>query len=127
MALWLNLSTANPKLECTYKWFEVGKVDSSQWADISIKEYYGVVAADIFLLLLPGKKGSYTEFGVALASVPNVFVAGELSDFQETPEGDYPSIFLFLPTVKRIAYDGTYDDLLTAVQKGIDSCHASLR
>lgn len=114
--LWQALKVWKPDLDFTYEWYHAGKVDLARYAEVSALEYNGVISADIFIMLCPGKKGSHTELGIALTTVPHVFVAGVKEELEPHATG-YPSIFYYLPTVTRIEHDGTFDDLVAQVKE----------
>jgi hypothetical protein len=118
--LWSVLEEHYPQLEFTYEWYQVGRVPLDAYPDIARKEYNGVLNADIFVGLLPGKKGTHTEFGVALATVPHVILLGVESDFVPIDEDNYPSIFYYLPNVKRYVHDGTLESLLKVGRSAVE-------
>lgn len=121
--LWQRLKVAFPDLEFTYQWYLQGGVPLERWEEVAQLEYNGVLAADIFIMLCPGKKGSHTELGIALATCPNVIVCGTAEELE--PQGVntreaasvYPSIFYYLPTVTRVTHDGTIEDLFSQVKE----------
>jgi putative aminopeptidase FrvX len=57
--------------EITYEWWKHGSVQEegpARIAEVSAMELDGVRRADLFIALLPGGRGTHTEFGYALAS-----------------------------------------------------------
>lgn len=59
----------------TYDWTEHGAVKVyDELSQISINEIQGVTGCDLFILLLPGKRGSHAELGAALASKKTVII-----------------------------------------------------
>jgi nucleoside 2-deoxyribosyltransferase len=111
---------AHHPVEFTYKWYEVGKVPKDAYLDVASKELHGVLNADVFIALLPGKKGTHTELGIAIATCPKVIVLGEEDDFEPVDEDNYPSIFYFLPMVERVVYDGTREGLFKTGLKAFE-------
>ena len=121
--LWQRLQVEFKDLQFTYQWYLKGSVPLEQWEEVSQLEYNGVLAADIFILLCPGKKGSHTELGIALATCPNVIVCGTEQEMEpqgvntKEPGSVYPSIFYYLPSVTRVIHDGTIEDLFNQVKE----------
>ncbi len=61
----------NRGLECTYKWAEHGSLhleSRETIAQAAEAELKGAMFADIFIAMLPGGRGTHTEFGAAIAS-----------------------------------------------------------
>jgi hypothetical protein len=117
--LWNILDARFPgQLTFTYEWYKVGKVEPDLWSRVALLEYNGVINADLFIGLLPGKKGTHTEFGIALATVPHVALLGTKQDFEPIDDDNYPSIFYYLMNVKRYEHDGSMQDLL---EKGVQA------
>jgi hypothetical protein len=55
--------------EITYAWWEHGSVQTEgelRIAEVAVSELDGVYKADLFIALLPGGRGTHTEFGAAL-------------------------------------------------------------
>lgn len=53
----------------TYCWWEHGSVQAdgpSRIAEVAVDELHGVSTSDLFVALLPGARGTHTEFGAAL-------------------------------------------------------------
>lgn len=67
----------------TFEWttYEIPKdlpenIKDALKRDLSDKAVDGVMTADVLVLLLPGRRGSYTELGIALGSDQTVIVVG---------------------------------------------------
>ena len=57
--------------ESTYAWWEHGSVQAegpARIAEVAANEVQGVRTSDLFVGLLPGARGTHTEFGIALLS-----------------------------------------------------------
>ncbi len=67
----------------TYDWTAHGLItEKSRLSLTSQKEIQGVMDADVLFLLLPGKRGSHTELGAAIASnTPVVILAMNKDDY----------------------------------------------
>ena len=117
-------------MRITYKWQDLGAVTMDRYREISVPELNGVIEARTFIGLLPGKKGTQTEIGAALAAkqiwealgngvgdpslTRRVFLyAAEETAFNEGVVGsdNYPSVFWHHPSVERIIGE----DMVTAV------------
>lgn len=56
---------------CSYEWWTHGSVQaagSERIAEVAVDELEGVRGADLFIALLPGGRGTHTEFGCALTT-----------------------------------------------------------
>lgn len=99
-------------MECTYKWFNIGEVDQSQYPEVAHAEYKGVERANTFIMLYPCKMGSATELGAALADrSKRIYIAGTADHLNKNvATGYYPSIFIYHPHVHmRIDYTDQAD------------------
>ena len=67
----------------TYDWTDHGQVtDIESLAAVGLKEFNGVVDADMLIMIMPARKGSHVEFGVALAlGKPIIIITGD-QDFE---------------------------------------------
>lgn len=95
------LCEQGPHWECTYRWFDEGRVTEDRWEEIAMKEMHGVLASEVFIGLLPGRLGTHTEFGLALANPQRriILAAQDAKPFHN--DADYwPSIFYMAPGVR---------------------------
>lgn len=89
----------------TYRWADIGAVEISQYPATATKELAAVLAADIFIGLLPGRLGMATELGAALAARPAkrvIMWASEDYFYQHAQDGFHPSVFLAHPRIVRL-------------------------
>jgi hypothetical protein len=82
----------------TYDWTDHGPVERAErMKQVSRCEIDGVAMADVFFLLLPGRRGSHVELGAALALRKPVVI---LSPFQDLLfQGELPFPFYWHPGV----------------------------
>ncbi|WP_077324717.1 nucleoside 2-deoxyribosyltransferase [Virgibacillus siamensis] len=93
---------ANGKEEQTFTFEDLGNIGQ--------KEKNGVMEADFIVVLLPGGKGTHTEFGIALGQGKRIFLYSpneEVNNFETT------STFYHLVEVEKCF--GTLDGLLEQV------------
>jgi len=83
----------------TYDWTQNNKsVRKEDLRKIGIKEKEAVMDCDLFILLLPGGKGSHTELGIALgASVNRIYI---LNPALESQKNSLATTFYHLPEVE---------------------------
>lgn len=105
-------------IEVTYRWVDheppPGGVERHMHrSEQSEAEINGVCAADILILGLPGRYGTATELGVALANETPVILFGRPE--RDFVTGDPANIFLDHPLVKYVSEneDELKDDLRT--------------
>ncbi|MGV3467429.1 MAG: group-specific protein, partial [Heyndrickxia sp.] len=83
----------------TYDWTQNNKsVRKEELKKIGIKEKEAVMESDLFILLLPGGKGSHTELGIALgAGVKHIYIVNPDS---ENRQNSLATTFYHLPEVE---------------------------
>ncbi|MDG4655540.1 group-specific protein [Ectobacillus antri] len=82
----------------TYDWTQNKKAtDSKRLKEIGVLEKAAVKEADVFILLLPGGKGSHTELGMALAWGKSIVVCHDNDELATT--------FYHLPEVNIVQGD----------------------
>ncbi|PKR83991.1 group-specific protein [Heyndrickxia camelliae] len=83
----------------TYDWTQNDKtVGKEELMRIGTKEKEAVTNCDLFILLLPGGKGSHTELGIALGTgVPKIYI---LNPDIENQENSLDTTFYHLPEVE---------------------------
>lgn len=82
----------------TYDWTKHGPVlINDELRRISNEELRGVTGCDVFFLLLPGKRGSHTELGAALAANKPVIILSP--DYNLLYENDLTCSFYWHPNV----------------------------
>lgn len=92
----------------TYRWFDIGSVTREQYPATSLMEMNGVVTADIFVGILPGRFGMAAELGGAIADKQHnrykkvILWGKDRQAFVERPDGSYPCVFVGHPDVERI-------------------------
>lgn len=111
LQLWDELKKEFPQLELTYNWATQGKAPIGEYPVLSTKEYNGVIAADILLVVLPGGKGTHFEFGLGVATCPHVILLAT-EEMIDEHEGSHTCVFYYLPTVRHAIYDGTWEGKL---------------
>lgn len=64
-----DLISTVPDMEITYNWMKHGSVkeDLAKLEEVCIAEMEGICNADVVIVLMPGGRGTHTEFGMALA------------------------------------------------------------
>lgn len=95
--------------ERTYDWTQNIRAQTIvALTDIGIKEYEGVLNADVVIVILPGGKGCHTEMGIAIGSQKHLL----LYDPDRTLDNlDNVTTFYFLPQIRR--WNGDINELYT--------------
>ena len=91
----------------TYDWTSHGSVQSEgreRIADVCMREIFGVVQADVVIVLLPGGRGTHVELGLAIGLRKPVLLVGVPESFEQ--EGMLCSFYL-APLVKELLIDAT--------------------
>lgn len=91
----------------TYDWTKHGSVQAggeAVWRAVAQDETNGVVDADVVIVLLPGRRGTHVEFGIALGRVYSDWPADKIiivgSD-EALLEAGRTCIFYHHPSVQR--------------------------
>jgi len=97
--------------EHTYDWTSHGCVLGSEGAlrEVADKELRGVAQADLFIVLLPGGRGTHTELGSALMSGCSIVLHSEQPEVFDAMSEETRS-FYWLPAVQRVCCP--YPDLV---------------
>lgn len=90
-------------------------------SEIAEREYLGVSAADILILLCPGGRGTHTEFGIAYSQGKDILV------YAPNESDDIPFYYLTGVTIYRnletlvnnLSYDDTFDECFCNLCMGI--------
>lgn len=83
IAEWLSLILINNRfnMRSTYDWFlhvkDNSAIPENEASSIIDTELDAVSRADLFVLVLPGGRGSHVEFGVALAAKKKIIIYNE--------------------------------------------------
>jgi hypothetical protein len=105
---------------CTYDWPAVGFVDVSEYRQCASNEIYGVLQADIFVGILPGKFGMQTELGAALGkhfltNRNRVLLVSPNDDFytlKHSQQNQYVNVFWHHPFVEKIIHEDLYEGVV---------------
>lgn len=66
--------------DITYDWTLHGSVKETtkeRLREVAISQFEGIESADFLLVLLPGRSGTHTELGYAIASKKKIFIHSE--------------------------------------------------
>lgn len=100
----------------TYDWTQHGSVKSvstEKLKEVAIKEFQGVVDADVVIVLTPQGRGTHVELGAVIALNKKVFIWHEDDKyFQRT---DDTSSFYWLPNINRCC--SSIDDFIDILIK----------
>lgn len=105
----------------TYDWTVHGPVnlDRDECGDIAQNEIAGVEAADVFFLLLPGRRGSHAEFGAALAMKKPVIILSTIKELLHN-NTEVSCIFYWHPAVlERLVDDDLFNLSCKAHRAGV--------
>ncbi len=102
--------------EQTYDWTAHGSVQEETQAvkeRVARAETKGVLDADVFILLLPGGRGTHVELGLAIIACEHIFVWADEPENFKCSEG-YECSFYYHPKVRKIlcAFDELAEKLL---------------
>ncbi len=105
---------------CTYDWPAVGGVHVSQYPDCASKEINGVMTADVFIGILPGKFGMQTELGAALSKhfltkLNRVILVSEnnsLLEMTHSHQNQYVNVFWHHPFIEKIIHEDLYEGVV---------------
>lgn len=109
--------------ECSHDWMAVEAekgghtTDPAELGRMGYNDFIGVVEADVVVILEPGRRGTYFEYGCAVGC--SMYGNTRKEVFFVVPEGyeepDYPSVFAHLnsrvPQVRRLV-DFSTDELV---------------
>lgn len=108
----LSLSLKNDGYVQTYDWTQNERATlAQQLKAIGEREKQAVHDADIFILLLPGGKGSHVELGLALASNTKIFIHS-LPGYEIDP-----STFYYLDTITSV--QSTLNELALSIKQWV--------
>jgi nucleoside 2-deoxyribosyltransferase len=103
--------------EPAYDWTVHGSVQGqgyARMAEVAANELAGVAAADIVVVMLPGGRGTHTEFGYALALGKKVFLVGPL-----TGADGLECAFYHAPGVLRFSEESDLISFIAAMLEGM--------
>lgn len=102
--------------ELTYDWTTHGSIlgaREKRFVEVAALEANGVIAADVLVVILPGGRGTHTEFGMAVACGKPVIVVGPAEDLNRRGN---PCVFYWLKNVTRIVKKpGWRENVLNAI------------
>lgn len=102
-------------VQVTYEWFDHGYIENPQsLAHIAQAELNGVLSAEIFILIQPGRKGTYFEFGVAYNAGKRIIMVTEAEPTTELTS------FNYLPGLHVVATPALALDLLLVWKGNVD-------
>ncbi|KQL51428.1 hypothetical protein AN964_20905 [Heyndrickxia shackletonii] len=102
----------------TYDWTQNEKsVGIEELKEIAIKEKEAVMECELFILLLPGGKGSHTELGIALGSgVKSIYI---FAPHSENKKDSLATTFYHLPEVQ--IFCGSMGEFVDKILKILDN------
>jgi hypothetical protein len=108
----------NLKWQLTYDWTLNDRAETKEaLAEIGIKEYEAVMAADITIVILPGGKGCHTELGIALGNKKTVILYDPEGVLEELKKA---TTFYFLPDI--IHWNGVVEELPALCSSSVPYC-----
>jgi len=108
----------------TYDWTRHGSVQhegEARIAEVCLREIFGIVEADVVIVLLPGGRGTHVELGIAIGLRKPVLLVGSPESFEQA--GMICSFYL-APMVKalRKATDQAWEQSVAAVAAQLAGC-----
>ena len=104
----------------TCKWWKDRKVKSLNLRKHAMRDVRGVRQADVFVQLLPGRKGAATELGLALGCrftrhKPRILIWTDDVDVLHSKKSN---VFWFMPEVEVIVGPNAGAQIIAALKKG---------
>jgi len=106
----------------TYDWTSHGSartISTERLAEVAELEIEGVLEADFVIVLLPGGKGTHTEFGMALASGKPIIIHSE--DPAPFQLGEQTVAFYHVPNITHICCPLSSPQAILEAVKGLFS------
>lgn len=102
----------------TYDWTKHGDIRREghiRLSEVASNEVFGVCSAELVLILLPGGKGTHTEFGLSLATSQNKKIIIWSESGREFSSWEETCAFYHHPSV--IMLSCAYSDLIIEIEK----------
>jgi len=109
--------------QITYDWTVLERATLDNARQIADAEKQGVKDAEFVFVILPGGRGTYTEFGIAIGRDTPVLMIGDEGGFRQGATYEVPCVFHHTSGVRRVTLPfsplfGKFEDFIgTSVKK----------